>query len=118
MGLTEPTPGSAAGVEMRCVIHAFASSVFVLLASSCATQSPGGLPVSSTPHFICTAPTKDTDDNDIPATGDRALKEFRFYLDPTVGPHGIVTPDVSLKHTTNAPNCEWQAGSGDISSGP
>jgi hypothetical protein len=103
---------------MRSVIRAFSSSVFVLVASSCANQSPGGLPVSSTPHFTCTAPTKDTDGNDIPAAGDAALKEFRFYLDPTVGSHGIVAPDVSLKHTSNAPICEWQAGSDDISSGP
>lgn len=102
----------------RVVSRAFLLSVFVLVAWSCADHPSGALRAIAAPHFTCTPPKKDTDENAIPATGERALKEFRFYLDQPVDLDGHIASEASVSHASDAPSCVWQVEVGEISSGP
>lgn len=73
-----------------------------------------------TPLFTCTYPTQGLDSfgalYTLPATGVDALKEVRWYLDPTLDANGFVTS--ASKFTVSASQaCAWQTTLADISAG-
>lgn len=75
-----------------------------------------------TPLFTCTKPTQGLDSfgamYTLPASGTDALKEIRFYVDPTVDASGhILTPASPQFASPAASACQWQTATGDIGAG-